>query len=79
MQRIKSTGKRDGVYDNDKFFLLPRKNYMEEIYISLTFSPLYKEDGSFLAILSISENTTRKVLTNRRLKCLSDLGSCANG
>ncbi|CAG8677370.1 13890_t:CDS:2, partial [Dentiscutata heterogama] len=67
------SGKADGEYRVGTFNPIYRKNYTEESYFSYSISAIYKEDGSFLAILNLSADTTRKVLANRRLKCLNDL------
>ncbi|CAG8719277.1 10401_t:CDS:2, partial [Racocetra persica] len=37
--------------------------------------PIFNVDGSFLAMMNMSEDTTTKVLASRRLKCLGDLGN----
>ncbi|CAG8617536.1 26330_t:CDS:1, partial [Dentiscutata erythropus] len=71
--------KADGEYCLETYIPVYRKNYNEESYFSYSMSAIYKEDGSFLAILNLSEDTTRKTLTNRRLKCLNDLGNRIRG
>ncbi|KAF0501469.1 protein-histidine kinase [Gigaspora margarita] len=75
-EQIKSTGKDHGEYCTETFVPIYRDNYNEEGYFNYSMSAIYKEDGSFLAILNMSENATRKILNKRRLKCLSDLGNC---
>ncbi|KAF0537246.1 PAS domain S-box protein [Gigaspora margarita] len=75
-ERIKST--RKGLFEKDFRFIQYNDDYLEELYISSTMSPIFKEDGTFWAVLSVSDYTTHKVLTNRRIKALSDLANHIN-
>ena len=60
-------------------FLLYRDGYFEETYFSFTLSPIFKEDGSVGGIFNASQETTQRVLANRRLKTLSELGNRTPG
>ncbi|KAF0537249.1 protein-histidine kinase [Gigaspora margarita] len=75
-ERIKSTGK--GLFEKDNHFLQNNDYYSEEFYISSTKSPIFKEDGTFWAVLSVNDYTTHKVLAERRIKALSDLTNHIN-
>ncbi|KAF0557229.1 protein-histidine kinase [Gigaspora margarita] len=73
---IKSTGK--GLFEKDFRFMQCYNDYLQEIYISYTMSPIFKEDGTFWAVLNVSDYTTHKVLTERRIKTLSVLANRIN-
>ncbi|KAF0537243.1 PAS domain S-box protein [Gigaspora margarita] len=75
-ERIKSTGK--GLFEKDFRFIQYNDDYLEELYISYTMSPIYKEDGTFWAAYNVCDFTTHKVLANRRIKALSDLANHIN-
>ncbi|CAG8447486.1 9831_t:CDS:10 [Acaulospora colombiana] len=62
-------------YENDTCVLMRRDNYMEECYFSFTLSPIYKEDGTVGGVFNAARETTQQVLTDRRLKALSELGN----
>jgi len=46
---------------------------MEEVYFTLSFSPIFTDTGSIGGVICILEETTRKVLLTRRLKTINDL------
>ncbi|KAF0537248.1 protein-histidine kinase [Gigaspora margarita] len=73
---IKSTGK--GLFEKDLRFLQNNDYYSEEFYISPTKSPIFKDDGTFWAVLNVCDFTTHKVLAERRIKALSDLANHIN-
>ncbi|KAF0501165.1 PAS domain S-box protein [Gigaspora margarita] len=75
-ERIKSTGK--GIFEKDVRFIQYCDDYEEENYISYTLSPIFKEDGTFWAILNVCDFTTHKVLAERRIKTLSVLANRIN-
>jgi hypothetical protein len=74
---VLSTGK--GKFEYDRFFFLFRDGYLEETYFSFTFSPIFKDDGSVGGIFNASQETTQRVLSNRRVKTLSELGKRTPG
>ncbi|CAB4429500.1 unnamed protein product [Rhizophagus irregularis] len=74
---VLSTGK--GKFEYDRFFFLLRDGYLEETYFSFTFSPIFKDDGSVGGIFNASQETTQRVLSNRRVKTLSELGKRTPG
>ncbi|CAG8489684.1 1580_t:CDS:2, partial [Dentiscutata heterogama] len=75
-EKIKSTGK--GIFEKDRRFIQYNDNYKEEVYVSFAKSPIFKEDGTFWAMLNVSDITTHKVLAKRRIKALSDLANRIN-
>ncbi|CAG8444825.1 2565_t:CDS:10 [Funneliformis caledonium] len=70
---------RKGRFENDMLFVTDRDGYVEETYASFTLSPIFKEDGSMGGILNASQETTQRVLANRRLKALTELGNKTPG
>ncbi|CAI2162840.1 17491_t:CDS:10 [Funneliformis geosporum] len=70
---------RKGRFENDMLFITSRDGYIEESYASFTLSPIFKEDGSMGGILNASQETTQRVLANRRLKALTELGNKTPG
>ncbi|KAF0533980.1 PAS domain S-box protein [Gigaspora margarita] len=75
-ERIKSTGK--GIFEKDVRFIQYGDDYEEENYISYAMSPIFKEDGTFWAMLDVCDFTTHKVLAERRIKTLSVLANRIN-
>ncbi|CAG8434299.1 2598_t:CDS:10 [Scutellospora calospora] len=69
---------RKGIFRNNECISVYRDNYLEEGYFSYSVSPILKEDGTFFAMMNLSEDTTHKVLSSRRLKLLGELGSRFN-
>ncbi|RIA84037.1 hypothetical protein C1645_832863 [Glomus cerebriforme] len=74
---VLSTGK--GRFEDDRLFLLFRDGYVEETYFSFTFSPIFKENGTVGGIFNASQETTQRILANRRVKTLSELGNRTPG
>ncbi|RIB30721.1 hypothetical protein C2G38_2136228 [Gigaspora rosea] len=68
----------NGLFEKDFRFIQHNAVYLEELYISNTMSPIFKEDGTLWAVLNMCDFTTHKVLANRRLKTLSDLANHIN-
>ncbi|KAF0550188.1 protein-histidine kinase [Gigaspora margarita] len=69
---VKTTGK--GIYRKKQYLELLRDGYTEESYFDYTFSPILKSDGTFCAIITLSHETTQRILHARRLKVLSEFG-----
>ncbi|CAG8442200.1 14770_t:CDS:2 [Dentiscutata heterogama] len=69
---VRTTGK--GIYRKNTCLELLRDGYAEESYFDYTFSPIFKSDGSFCAIFTLSYETTQRILHARRLKVLNELG-----
>ncbi|RIB06111.1 hypothetical protein C2G38_2217926 [Gigaspora rosea] len=63
--------------EKDRRFL-QHIEFLEEVYISASKSPIFKEDGTIWAVLSVCDFTTYKVLAERRIKTLSDLANHTN-
>jgi signal transduction histidine kinase/DNA-binding response OmpR family regulator len=73
LDRVLATG--HATWSEDQLLLLERRGYPEECYFSFSFSPVRgahsKVEGIFTAVI---ENT-RRVLGERRLRTLRDLGA----
>ncbi|MEV1289979.1 SpoIIE family protein phosphatase [Micromonospora sp. NPDC049679] len=59
----------------DHPFLLERYGYLEETYFDISYDPLRVEDGTIGGIFCIVSETTGRVLGERRLRALAELGS----
>ncbi|HYG18401.1 MAG TPA: ATP-binding protein, partial [Ohtaekwangia sp.] len=61
-------------------FMLPleRNGYTEECYFIFSYSPIKQEDGSTGGVLVTVTETTERVLSERRLNTLSELGERAS-
>ncbi|RIB30716.1 hypothetical protein C2G38_2026587 [Gigaspora rosea] len=66
------------IYNQANVPYLKADHPSEEFYISTAKSPIFKEDGTLLAVLCVTDYTTHKVLAERRIKTLSDLANHIN-
>ncbi len=58
---------------------LRRHNYLEEVYITFSASPIPDDNGRVGGVLNLALETTERVLEERRRHLLSDLASRAAG
>jgi signal transduction histidine kinase len=72
---------RTGVatWSDDLELHLERHGSPEECYFSFSFSPVRVEDGSVGGVFTAVVETTRRVITDRRLRVLTQLGEHAVG
>jgi signal transduction histidine kinase len=75
--KIKSVERNEGTYDESFFFLMERKGYQEEVYVSFSYSPAPGDDGTIKGIFCVCSENTERVINERRLQTLRDLGSIA--
>jgi PAS domain S-box-containing protein len=75
----------DGVYYDgvatwsyDQMLPLNRNGYTEECYFTFSYSPIFDETGQVGGIFTAVTETTRRVLSERRLATLRDLSENAN-
>jgi hypothetical protein len=61
-------------YDNERQ-VLERNGYPEECYFSFAQSPIIDEDGAIGGILTIATESTRQVLSERRMRVVRELGA----
>src|SRR5215510_3021036 len=59
----------------DRQFLLGRHGYVEETYFDVSYDPIRDESGQVGGILCIVSETTGRVLGERRLEMLRELGT----
>lgn len=75
--KIKSVERNEGTYDESYFFLMERKGYQEEVYVSFSYSPAPGDDGTIKGIFCVCSENTERVINERRLQTLRYLGSIA--
>jgi len=60
-------------HHTDSFMFLDRNGFQEETYFDHAHSPLYADDGHVAGVFSIVNETTSRVLSERRLRTLKAL------
>jgi PAS domain S-box-containing protein len=58
-----------------RLLVLRRFGYDEECYFSFSFAPIRDDDGSVGGVFTAVSETTRQVVSERRLRTLSELGA----
>lgn len=64
-------------YMSDVLVPLTRNNYLEEVYITFSVSPIWDDDGIIGGVLNSALETTERVIEDRRRHLLRDLASRA--
>ncbi|MDO3700607.1 SpoIIE family protein phosphatase [Micromonospora sp. C28SCA-DRY-2] len=59
----------------DHLFLLDRQGFVEQTYFNVSYDPIRGADGTVDGIFCIVNETTGRVLGERRLRALAELGS----
>ncbi|NLU79997.1 SpoIIE family protein phosphatase [Micromonospora sp. HNM0581] len=59
----------------DHHFLLDRHGFVEDVYFDVSYDPIRDSDGTISGVLCICSETTGRVLGERRLRALAELGS----
>ncbi len=59
--------------------ILERSGYPEETYHTFSYSPLAADDGAIAGMLCVVSEDTKRVITERRMATLRDLGSVSAG
>jgi len=68
----------EATWSDDLLLPLDRNGYLEECYFTFSYSPITDMSGSVCGVFSAVEETTDRVLSERRLETLSELAaSCA--
>ncbi|MDF5708461.1 MAG: ATP-binding protein [Nostoc sp. S4] len=62
-------------YVEDLQMFINRNGYLEEVYLTFSFSPIRDESGEVAGIFHPIMETTAQVISSRRLRTLSDLGT----
>lgn len=73
VQQVVETG--NPTWSDDQFLILTRNNYQEETYFTWSYSAIRDETGKISGVLTPITETTTRVLSERRLKLLRDLGN----
>jgi PAS domain S-box-containing protein len=73
VDRVLSTGQ--ATWDTALLLLLERFDYLEETYHTFSYSPLRDNDGQVVGMLCVVREDTEKVIGERRMATLRDLGS----
>jgi signal transduction histidine kinase/DNA-binding response OmpR family regulator len=58
----------------DERYMLERHGYPEECYFTFSESPVVENDGTIVGMLTVSNETTGKILNERRMGMVRDLG-----
>ena len=73
LDRVLTLG--DATWSEDQLLLLERRGYPEECYFSFSFSPVRGANGAVDGIFTAVIENTGRVLGERRLRTLRDLGA----
>jgi signal transduction histidine kinase/serine phosphatase RsbU (regulator of sigma subunit)/DNA-binding response OmpR family regulator len=69
---VMATGKAS--WDEDLLLFLERSGYVEETYHTFSYSPLRDDSGAITGMLCVVNEDTERVISERRLSTLRDLG-----
>ena len=72
VERVKAG---EGTWNKALLLLLERNGYPEETYHSFSYSPLFQFDGSVGGLLCVVTEETARVISERRLETLRQLGN----
>ena len=70
-------GTGEAFWAQDRPFFLERHGYLEETYFDLSYDPIRDESGRVSGVFCIVTETTGRVVGERRLRLLRDLGGIA--
>ncbi|MFL6137316.1 MAG: SpoIIE family protein phosphatase [Frankiaceae bacterium] len=73
IERVMSTG--EATWDEALLLFLERNGYVEETYHTFSYSPLTDDDGRIGGMLCVVSEDTERVIGERRMATLRDLGS----
>ncbi|MDN4518530.1 SpoIIE family protein phosphatase [Mycolicibacterium austroafricanum] len=73
IERVLSTGQ--ATWDTALLLFLERSGYPEETYHTFSYSPLRDDDGRVVGMLCVVSEDTERVIGERRMATLRDLGS----
>jgi signal transduction histidine kinase len=75
LPKIKSVERNEGTYDDSMLFIMERKGYQEEVYVSFCYSPVPGNDGTMKGLFCVCSDTTERIINERSLQTLRDLGA----
>ncbi|MFI2642114.1 SpoIIE family protein phosphatase [Streptomyces sp. NPDC018610] len=73
IDRVLATG--EATWDEGLLLFLERSGYTEESYHTFSYSPLRDDDGAVVGMLCVVSEDTERVVGERRMATLRDLGS----
>ncbi|MEU6811145.1 SpoIIE family protein phosphatase [Streptomyces sp. NPDC046831] len=73
IDRVLATG--EATWDEALLLFLERSGYPEESYHTFSYSPLRNDDGAVVGMLCVVSEDTERVIGERRMATLRDLGS----
>ena len=73
IDRVLGTG--ESTWDEGLLLFLERSGYPEETYHTFSYSPLRDDDGATVGMLCVVSEDTARVIGERRMETLRDLGS----
>ncbi len=74
-ESVRSTG--EATWRSDELLPMHRYGYTEECYFDYTFNPIVGASGRVEGILNVVQETTTRVLSERRTNLLRELAACA--
>ena len=77
IQTVLSTGQ--ATWDEALMLILERSGYREETYHTFSYSPLANDDGVIAGMLCVVSEDTKRVIGERRMATLRELGSASSG
>ncbi len=75
LPKIKSVEQNEGTYDDSMLFIMERKGYQEEVYVSFCYSPVPGDDGTMKGLFCVCADNTERIINERSLQTLRDLGA----
>ncbi|NKE68443.1 response regulator [Ramlibacter sp. RBP-2] len=72
---VRTTG--EAFWARDRLFFMERHGYLEETYFDVSYDPVRDESGAVGGVFCIVSETTGRVVGERRLRTLRDLGHIA--
>ena len=69
----------EAFWAKDMMFVMERHGYVEETYFDVSYDPVRDESGRVGGVFCIVSETTGRVIGERRLAALRDLGRVGNG
>lgn len=67
--------RRQATFVSDSPFRLIRHGYLEQAYFDISYQPVFMDDGAVGGVLCVVSETTGRVLGERRLRLLAEIGS----
>lgn len=71
----KAMNLNEGTYDESLLLIMERNGYSEETYYTFSYSPVPDDDGAIGGIFCANTEDTQRIIGERQLKLLKDLGN----